>query len=126
MERTLEFLHSLAMVMTWPMVTMIITFSLGVWLVVTFQRGRPEFDFADLICDSRGRVDLNRFGSFVALAVSSWGFVALVIKDQLSEFYFGLYMASWVANGGVHKWLEYSRGRRHVGDGTQADYRPGS
>lgn len=68
---------------------------------------KSQFNFEDILLDSKtGRTSLYKVGQFIALALSSWGFVFLTLGDKLTEFYFGLYMATWASAPVANKWLE--------------------
>ena len=38
---------------------------------------------------------LGRIGQFVALIVSTWSMIELVLDDKLTEWFFGGYMVTW-------------------------------
>lgn len=66
------------------------------YLLYKAQTKPDSFDLRDLIVDSvTGKVSLNKFGQFVALALSSWGFIYLAVDGKLTEVYFTTYMVSW-------------------------------
>lgn len=81
---------------------------LGVWLAWRATKNNTsQFNFEDLLIDSRtGKTSLYKVGQFIALALSSWGFVFLTLGGKLTEFYFGLYMATWASAPVANKWLE--------------------
>jgi hypothetical protein len=56
--------------------------------VVSWHRNKPGFDLSQCIVDSTtNRIAAEKVGFMVVLAVMSWGFVALVLQHQLSEWY---------------------------------------
>lgn len=60
------------------------------------HRGPSNYDLVQLIAEPDGsRLSLSRIGQLVALGVSSWGFVSLVMADRLTEWYYGTYMIAW-------------------------------
>jgi hypothetical protein len=62
------------------------------------QKGENPFDFKEMFYDPDTKLtSLTRFGNFVALCISSWGFIYLVVHNQLTEFYFTGYMTVWAS-----------------------------
>lgn len=60
------------------------------------HRGDNPYDLAQLVSEPDGsRLSLSRLGQLVALVTSTWGFVALVQADRLTEWYYGAYMLAW-------------------------------
>lgn len=80
----------------------VLIFSLVLW--VLNRRSDNTFDLSDLIC-SDGRVDERKFCRFGAWIVSTWGFVYLIADQRFSEWYFTGYMAAWVGNALLAKYL---------------------
>ena len=75
------------------------------WILWLYQRDSNNyFDLKDLIC-KEGKVDEKKFSRFGAWVVSTWGFVYLILDDQFSEWYFTGYMAVWVSNAVIDKYL---------------------
>ena len=56
---------------------------------------KERFQLSDLLIGQDGRASLDKVGQFVALSVSTWGFVYITRNDSLSEYYFTGYMLSW-------------------------------
>jgi hypothetical protein len=60
------------------------------------QVKKDSFDLRDLIVESKShKVSLHKFGQFIALGISSWGFIYLTLNGKLTEMYFTTYMAAW-------------------------------
>lgn len=77
-------------------------FALGIWLYNLNNDAGNTLDLADLISE-KGRISdakLIRFGTWL---ISSWGFVFLITRESLTEWYFIGYMGSWVANALISK-----------------------
>jgi capsule polysaccharide export protein KpsC/LpsZ len=69
-----------------------------------------NFDLRWLLVDSQTeKVSLMKVGQAVALVTSTWGFIALLSKDKLTEFYFIGYMASWAGANLANKFIETRR-----------------
>jgi hypothetical protein len=71
--------------------TLVVLVSAWLWQ----RRTDNKFDLLDLISDETGKLSLSKTGQFVALLVSTWGFVALTRAGNLTEWYFMAYMAAW-------------------------------
>jgi hypothetical protein len=54
-----------------------------------------EFDLTDLITN-KNKVDNAKFCQIGAFFISSWVVFYMTLKNALTEWAFGLYMASWV------------------------------
>ena len=65
----------------------------------------------DLITE-KGRLEERKFTRFGAWLVSTWGFVYLIVEQQLSEWYFVGYMGAWVANALIGKSLSITEHKK--------------
>jgi len=71
-----------------------------------------KFSIEDLFLDGKtGRASLSKLGQFMALCVSSWGFVFLTLNGTLTEWFYGTYMVAWSGTSLVHKWLDQQKGK---------------
>jgi len=87
--------------------SLVLILAVGMLLAVlwNFHRDRDnQVDLKDLICH-QGRVNEAKFARFGAFIVSTWGFVYLILDERFSEWYFAGYMAAWVGNALVNKYL---------------------
>ena len=60
-----------------------------------------KFDFSEMFVGQGGKNSMTNFGKFVALVISSWAVVAIVVTEQsdaLIEFVLGAYLAAWVTD----------------------------
>ncbi len=74
-----------------------------------YQRDKQnKIEIADLICID-GKIDEKKFTRFGAWVVSTWGFVYLILNDKFSEWFFAGYMAAWVGNALLDKFLNKPR-----------------
>lgn len=69
----------------------------GIALVVLvllwrWTRSHPEFDLADLITGTNGKVSATKFAQTGAWVVSTWGFVTLIQQGKMTEWFFAGYM----------------------------------
>lgn len=67
---------------------------------------KSVFNFSEAFIDADGKTSMGRIGAFTALASSTWALVYLVMNDRLTEWFYAGYMAAWVVQGGVFKWLD--------------------
>ena len=58
-----------------------------------------KFSLDDMFLDRYGKTSMSKFSLFVALVVSTWGFVALVQNGNMSEWYMTAYIGAFVVNG---------------------------
>lgn len=93
-----------------------------IYLLYSAQKKPDKFDLRDLIVEKEtGRVSLSRFGQFVALLVSTWGFVALTLHDKLTEWYYASYMMIWAAAEGFRKWGSLEIDKKKIDKGIEAE-----
>ena len=86
------------------MVLAMVVFFLITILYVWHRDSQSKVDLKDLICKD-GRLDEKKFTRLGAWIVSTWGFVYLVLDGKFTEWYFTGYMAIWVGNAIVDKYL---------------------
>jgi hypothetical protein len=77
------------------------------------QKIADSFDIRDLIVDdTTGKLSLSKLGQFVALVLSSWGLIYLIMHGTLTEIYFQGYMLTWaganVVSNGLTAWANKS------------------
>jgi multisubunit Na+/H+ antiporter MnhB subunit len=81
--------------------------AIAVALAISFykaQKANNFFDLKEMFTDPDTKLtSLTRFGTFVALVVSSWGFVYLVTSNSLTEMYFTIYMSIWTGTNLISK-----------------------
>lgn len=82
----------------------VVVFFLIVILIVWHKDSRSRIDLKDLIC-KEGKLDEKKFTRLGAWIVSTWGFVYLLLDGKFTEWYFTGYMAIWVGNAIVDKYL---------------------
>lgn len=74
------------------------------------QLKEDEFDVRDLLRDSKtGKLSLNSVSQFIALVVSTWGFVYVTLNDRLSDWFFWGYMAVWTSAAVAEKFINKSK-----------------
>ena len=82
----------------------LVVFFLVFILYVWHRDSKSNIDLKDLICTDN-RIDEKKFVRFGAWIVSTWGFVYLIVEERFSEWYFAGYMAAWVGNALIDKYI---------------------
>lgn len=87
-------------------------------LFVIFYAHRDDassFNLEHLVVDpSTGSIVLEKFTMFGAFIISSWGFVALIVKGAMTEWYFIGYMAAWAATRGFTGWFSSKKAQSNA------------
>lgn len=53
-----------------------------------------SFDLSQVLVDSvTGKISIEKVGFMVALAISTWGFVTLILRDKMTEWYFTAFLS---------------------------------
>jgi hypothetical protein len=65
-----------------------------------------DFDFAQAFLDTNGKTSMARICIFGAFVISSWAMVAMVVSDELTEWFLTGYLGSFVLNGVGSKFME--------------------
>jgi Na+/H+ antiporter NhaD/arsenite permease-like protein len=86
----------------------LVVFFLVFILYVWHRDSKSNIDLKDLIC-TNNRIDEKKFVRFGAWIVSTWGFVYLIVEERFSEWYFAGYMAAWVGNALIDKYISNSK-----------------
>jgi hypothetical protein len=101
----IDFWHSISkMHVSMSLVLAIVAFCLIAILYAWHRDSKSQVDLTDLICRD-GKLDEKKFTRLGAWIVSTWGFVYLVLDGKFTEWYFTGYMAIWVGNVIVDKYL---------------------
>jgi hypothetical protein len=61
-------------------------------------------NFTDLITEDN-RLSERKFMRFGTWLITSWGFVYMISADKLEDWYFYGYLAAWVTNGLLAKYI---------------------
>jgi hypothetical protein len=91
----------------------IVVFFLLALLYLWHKDSQSRVDLKDLICKD-GHLDEKKFTRLGAWIVSTWGFVYLILDDKFTEWYFTGYMAIWVGNAIMDKYLNNKIGSKDV------------
>jgi len=60
-----------------------------------------KFNFAEMFIGTGGKNSMTNFGKFIALIISSWAVIAVIVTEQsdaLIEFVFASFLAAWVTD----------------------------
>lgn len=82
---------------------LVVVFAVAI-LYAWHRDSHSKIDLTDLICHN-DRLDEKKFTRFGAWIVSTWGFVYLMLDGKFTEWYFTGYMAIWVGNVIVDKYV---------------------
>ncbi len=102
--------------MQWGLFVLIVGF---VSALVYIQMCKDHIDLRWLILERSNKPSAVKIAQLTALIVSTWGFVVLTLKGQLSEGYFVGYMVCWSGSAAVEAY--YNKGSR---DTRRADDAP--
>jgi hypothetical protein len=65
-----------------------------------------EFCLRQVLLDgTTGKISIEKVGYMTALSIGTWGFVALILKEQLTEWYAGLYLGAFVLGRLGNSWI---------------------
>lgn len=87
-------------------------------LLIWHRDSRNTVDLKDLICVDN-KLDEKKFTRLGAWIVSTWGFVYLILDSKFTEWYFAGYMAIWVGNAIVDKYLNSKNPTQQQGASTR-------
>jgi hypothetical protein len=71
------------------------------WRISARASRNPDnkFDLSESFIDDNGKTSMARISVFVALVVSTWVLVALVVTNRLTEWFYTAYIGAFVING---------------------------
>ena len=82
-------------------------FVFGSLIILYFynKNANNNIDVMDLVTID-GKLSNSKLSKMVALVISSWAFVYLVIDKSLTEWFFFGYIGAWITNGLISKSLD--------------------
>lgn len=92
----------------WAILAFVVVLS-AVWLYNLNKDNHSPINLIDLI-SVNGRINERKLSRFGAWIVSTWGFIYLISRGQLTEWYFIGYMGAWVANALIGKVIKDPNG----------------
>jgi hypothetical protein len=79
------------------------------YLLWLWHKEPGEFDLRHMLLDNKtGKIGVEKVGLTTAL-VSTWGFVALIQDGKMTEWYAGLYMATWTGAKALRNYIDLKR-----------------
>jgi polyferredoxin len=85
--------------------------------VVSWHRNKDGFDLSTCITDTvTGKVSPEKIGYMTVLAMMSWGFAALVLRNQMTEMYAGMYAGVFVLGRIGYKYADTKKEAANVAD----------
>jgi len=77
------------------------------WAIYRAHKGNNLFDAKDFLMDPvTNRASLYKLGQLVAMLVTSFGFIYLIMHNGLTEMYFGIYAGLWGGLNSVNKGID--------------------
>jgi hypothetical protein len=96
----------------WSLLMLIIMAAALATTMVAWHKSPQAFDLKWLVVDTKTeKVSLSKVGQLAALLVSTWGFVVLIEKDRMSEWFFMGYMLAWTGANLANKMVTKSDGK---------------
>jgi len=93
----------------------------GISILAYAQFRKDSFDLRALVVDPKTQQpSIHQLGQVIALIISSWGFIVLVLHGQLTEVYFTTYMVAWAGANALNTFI--SR-KDDSGDHPNGDHR---
>ena len=90
------------------------------WMLWRIQVGKNRIDFRDILLGPDGKASGSKIMQLGAFAVSTWGFIFIIIHNALTEYYFTAYMIAWSGSQIASRWLSI----REYDKGDNSFYRP--
>ena len=92
-------------------VLLFVTMAAAIVILGYMQFKRDQLDLRWLILDDvSGKPSIHKIGQGLALLVSTWGFVKLVLAGTLTETYFTIYMGVWAGSTALNQYLSNKAG----------------
>lgn len=104
-------------VMNLILVTVMSFIAISAWRFHRDKGHYANFNLVDLICTRDGRVSRPALMEMGVYVLMSWAFVTLTVTGKLSEWFAGLYVATFVARAAHSAWMAKDQN----GDGKEHD-----
>ena len=112
-----------------PSIIVLVVMSAMVALVVwSWHRDRSaSFNLQQVLIDSvTGKIAIEKVGYMTALAIATWGFVTMILRGHMTEWYFtaylGVFALARLGSQGLAVWRDVNKDGDHHKD--QADAVP--
>jgi hypothetical protein len=71
---------------------------------------KNNFDLQQVLVDNTtGKVAIEKVGFMTALAIGSFGFIALLFQEKMTEWYAGLYMGTFAVARLGSSWISIKK-----------------
>ena len=100
----IEFLSSIPAADIMYAILAFVMFVIVLGLYLVHRDKNSNISFLDLVT-TNGKLEDRKLIRFCTWLISSWGFVYLIIKNGLTEWYYVIYMGTWVANALVGQYM---------------------
>lgn len=77
---------------------------------IVAQCKKDGFDLRSIVLNDEGKVSLHKLGQLVALLISSWGFIYVVMHNALTEWFFFMYMVVWSGSTSLDNYIKLRMG----------------
>lgn len=79
-----------------PALILLLIFTLGLYVMYRTQKADNGFDFSEMLRDEYGKPSAGRLAMFVCLAITTWGFMFIIMKNgTIDTMLFLGYAAIW-------------------------------
>ncbi len=101
-----KFMNYFTTANTMELLLAILVLIIIVTMIQMTRNPNDELDLKDLV-SSEGRLDEKKFTRFGAWVISTWGFIYILVNNpgNFPEWYFVGYMAVWVGNAIMDKYM---------------------
>lgn len=79
------------------------------WFVRQSMSENSKVSLQDIIVGNDGKASLTKIAQFGAFMISTWGFVHLVVYNNLTEWYYTSYMIAWAGTRVATYWINKKR-----------------
>lgn len=79
------------------------------WFVQQSRSPESKIALQDIILGSDDKVSLTKVAQFGAFMVSTWGFIHLVVYNNLTEWYYTSYMIAWAGTQLATYWISRTK-----------------
>lgn len=93
----------------WLNLLFLIAGTIMIWIMVRIQFGKQGIDFKDYLRGDDGKTSPTMGFMVGCFLTTTWGFIVLVNKGLLTEWFFNGYIFLWAANRLGTKWMDFQR-----------------
>lgn len=93
----------------WLNLLFLVAGTMVLWTMIRIQIGKHGIDFKDYLRGDDGKTSPTMGFMLGCFLTTTWGFVVLVNKGLMTEWYFNGYILLWAANRLGTKWMDFQR-----------------